>query len=170
VSGLLRSIGLHGTLAVAALALLLIVTASQSGRFSASTSSQTDTVDIAVEHREILSLHVQMSERDGQALVMIGQEGTETIAVSVPATWQRGEVRNASLDTITAEPPMLGFVRWQLPGNASVTFRVLHAPSQLLLHNPTNVPLKVSFVRVDLETDTVQQDVILVQEEAVVLE
>jgi len=169
VSGLLRSIGLHGTLAVTALAFLLFVTASQSEYLNADISSL-DTVDIAVEHKDPLSLRVQMSERAGQALIVIEQEGTENISVSVPAAWKRGEVRNASLDAISAEAPMLGFVRWQLPGSSSVTFSILDAPSRLLLHNPTKVPLKVSFMRVNLETDEVEQNVILVKDEAVILE
>lgn len=153
------------------MALLLIIATVRSNHWSASVlSGENGTVDIAFEHSGPLSVQLHMSTRAGQALVMLTNQEAATIAVSVPATWERGEVRNASLQAVSVEPPMLGFVRWHLPGKSSVMFRVPHAPDKFLVHNPSDAPLKLTFIRVDLETEEVRQDVVLVKEDAVILE
>jgi hypothetical protein len=125
------------------------------------------TTDIAVEHTEPVSLRLDVSLLNGQALVDISHDSTETIKVSLPSDWQRGEVRGVALKDVSAEAPMLGFTRWQLPPQAGVTYQAYQAPQGIMIHNPSGERLKITFTRVDLETEEVLYNVKLVQEGAV---
>lgn len=108
-----------------------------------------------------------MSTLKGQALVEISHEGNEEVLVSVPSSWRRSEVRNALLASVSSEAPALGFTRWHFPPETSVTFYAQHAPESLLIHNPTKIPLKVRAIHVDMETENVKQEIVLIKDESV---
>ena len=126
-------------------------------------------VDIGIEHSEPLSIGMEVGVRSGSAVVEFFSESPETILISVPSTWVRREVRNASISDVTAEPPSLGYTRWTLPPRAGISFRAPEAPDTVVLHNPTEVQMKLSLVRVDLETEEVERDVLLIQEDTMTL-
>jgi len=126
-------------------------------------------VDMAVEHTQNLGVNIAMSTLDGQSIMEIGHDGDETIFVSLPEHWIRGEVRHANIGSIISETPMLGFTRWHIPAGSSVTFQALEAPDSILVHNPSKVPLKVKYVVVNLETEDVLQGVRLIMDDSVQL-
>ncbi|MDD5623856.1 MAG: hypothetical protein PHI23_04060 [Candidatus Peribacteraceae bacterium] len=170
----LRSpVGLH--VLAALFAIVAVVVLSQQALHGTSldlTASLTETnmkADIGVEHTGPLSLSLSLSKGEGSGIADIGQYGEETIAVSVPADWQRREVRGAPLASVTADPSTFGFTRWHLPPGTVISFGVPVSPASLILHNPSGVPLKVTLTRVDLEAQSVERDVVLVQESSVQL-
>jgi CO dehydrogenase/acetyl-CoA synthase delta subunit len=133
------------------------------------TPPETITVEIGIEHTAPVSLSLAMSTLKGKALLDLTQESGETIFISLPENWERREVRNVSLHEVAADLSTFGFKRWRLPAGAAVSFTLPIAPDSLILHNPSQVPLKVSITRVDLETSQVTSDVILVQDSPVEL-
>lgn len=126
-------------------------------------------VDIGVEHNEPLSLIMEVGVNGDDAVVEFFSESPETILISVPSTWVRREVRNAPIHTVTSEPPSIGFTRWTLPARAGISFKVTDAPDSVILHNPSEVQMKLILNRVDLEKEEVERDVLLIQDDTVKL-
>ncbi|MBU0767227.1 hypothetical protein KKF55_05650 [Patescibacteria group bacterium] len=121
-------------------------------------------VEIGVEHEFPLSIALSVSELKGSGLLDIKQEGEEVVSISLPSSWQRKEVRNVSLSEVTEESASFGFKRYQLPAGASVTFAISQYPDTLLIHNPSGITMKVDLKIVDLQTNTVEANVVLVQD------
>lgn len=126
-------------------------------------------VHIGIEHTAPVSLSLTVSTAAEGALIDLRQDGREDIYVSVPASWVRYEVRNVPLSTVTADPPSFGFIRWRLLPGASVTFATIDLFSHLTLHNPSEIPMQLEITRVNLLTEIVAYNVILVQETPVEL-
>lgn len=120
-------------------------------------------VDIGVEHSKPLSLSLEVAVLHDNAVAEFYSESEETILISVPSTWVRREVKHAQLSEVTSEAPALGFTRWTLPPRAGISFRVPQTPDSLILHNPTGVQMMLSLTQIDLPTETVNEDVVLVQ-------
>ncbi|MFH1670347.1 MAG: hypothetical protein ABIA92_02040 [Patescibacteria group bacterium] len=121
-------------------------------------------VEIGVEHELPLSLSLSASELKGKGLMDIRQEGEEMVFISLPSGWQRKEVRNVPLSSITQEDTSFGFTRYRIPAGASVTFAIPQYPDTLLVHNPSGIALKVALTMVNLQTNTVETNVVLVQD------
>lgn len=119
--------------------------------------------ELGVEHTESLGLTMELSALHGKGIAEISHDGKETVFVSVPQDWTKREVRNVPISSVTSDPPSLGFARWHIPSGARISFTVPSAPSKIILHHPSDTPLKVDITRVNLDADTVDRDVILVQ-------
>lgn len=160
----------HGVLFTAGFIALLAAGAATNEALNASlVHGNVSAVDIAVEHKESTHLTMNTSTRGDRGLVELSHDSSETILVSLPSEWLRREVRHASLSDIQPEPPTFGFTRWKLPGGARVTFEAQQALQGVILHNPSKVPLRVSFTHVDLETEETLHDSRFVQDNAMQL-
>ena len=148
---------------------LIILGALGASTLDFTVSVQPKSVDIAVEHADPLSLELDMSMLNGKGIMEIASDGNVAVLISVPSNWQRGEVRNAKLEQVTSEPEMLGYTRWAFPPHASITYKIPETPISVLMHNPSKIPLKVSYTLVDLETEEVTKDVLLIKDEALTL-
>lgn len=126
-------------------------------------------VDIGVEHEKPLALSFEMGVLGNIAVAEFYSQSEETILISVPSTWVRREVKNAPIHLVTSEPPSLGFTRWSLPPRAGISFRITDTPDSVILHNPSGVQMKLDLAYVDLQTDTVEKDVLLIQTDTVKL-
>lgn len=126
-------------------------------------------VRIGVEHAAPTTLSITRAIDASMLPVDIANEGDSPMHVSLPQEWARDEVRNVPLSALVADAPMFGYRRWLLPATASVTFHVPANWKELIIENPSDVPLKVKMVIVDLQKSEVKRDVYLVQEEPLVL-
>lgn len=155
------ALGIHGLLAAAALLSVVLVIGTR--RTEAPSAANAEHIaDMAIEHDAPATLTVAASILHGGALIELANTNADAVYISVPSDWQRSEVRNAPLAAVQQEPPMLGYVRWHIPAGARVSFRAPQAPGGVLLHNPNKQPLKVTVILVELEDDTVMQDIVLV--------
>jgi len=158
----------HIILSVGALALILgiAVQTMEQSPFVRATLLQ-GTVDIGIEHTNPLSLRFEYTTRNGEALLRIVHSSDETIFVSIPAEWERGEVSGTSLSAVHKDKPTFGFVRWHFPPHSGITFSIEHAPENIVIHNSSEFPLKLRTANADLLAETVQRDVFLIQDAAV---
>ncbi len=120
--------------------------------------------EIGVEHVRPLSLSLTVSTNGKSGVVDLGHDGSGTAYLSLPSSWMRREVRGTTLAAVVADPPTFGFTRWAIPAGSTVSFAVPVAPETILLHNPSGVPLQIKLTRVDLVTQEVERDVILIQD------
>ena len=121
-------------------------------------------MDIGIEHNLPAILDLTISRvRDGARIEILQQSG-ESMLLSLPDTWRRGEVRGARIIDIISEDPTFGFARWTIPPDVSVSFMVDTAPEQIVVHNPSAVPLQVLVTDIDLAEETVSRDVVLILE------
>jgi hypothetical protein len=74
-------------------------------------------------------------------------------------------VRGARLDDVEQTETGLGFIRWKLPQNATVSFLAQQMPVHLIAHHPSNILIKIQLSRVNLADDSVTHDTILLQGE-----
>lgn len=153
----------------AGIALIALIILSMSAVSPPSFASLLDknTADIGIEHTDPLSLSMQVGVSAYGGYIEFFTETSETILISVPSTWVRREVKNAQLHEVTSEVPSLGFTRWTLPPRAGISFTMPEPPDSAVLHNPSGAPLKLDLSFVDLTNDTVDKEVVLVQNNTV---
>ena len=120
-------------------------------------------IDIGIEHNQPISVNIEIGTLNGAAVIDIELETDETTYLSVPSGWTLREVHNTTLDAVVSEEPTFGFLRWTIPPRAGVSFAVSKAPGSILFHNPSGTTAKVHLIRIDLNTETVEEDVILIQ-------
>ena len=154
----------HVTIAAAAgvLLLLLFVTQSQSLLGSVTKGSP---AEIGIEHTESVALDIALAiGADGSGIIELAHDASETAQISVPDDWVLREVRGKALSEILSDPPSFGFTRWHVPAKATLSFRVPQIPSSLSAHNPSSAPLKIKLTKVDLESEKVERNVVLLKE------
>ncbi len=132
--------------------------------FGAKTSA-----DIGIEHALPLSLRMEVGVKANAGYVEFLAETDETIFLSVPSTWVRREVWNVPIYEVTSEAPSLGFTRWHLPPHAGISFHMPDAPASVILHNPSDVQMKLDLTYVDVNSETVKKETVLIQERTVKL-
>lgn len=146
------------------IALIVLSTYAMSGPSLASVLGKT-VVDIGVEHEKPLSLTMEVGVNGKSGMIEFFTETDENILISVPSTWIRREVWNAPIETVTSEPPSLGLSRWTLPPRSGISFTMRDAPDSVILHNPTGVQMKLNLTYIDVVSDTVKREVVLIQED-----
>lgn len=124
-------------------------------------------LDIGVEHTQPMTLDITITKNDTLRMVEIGNDILETIAVSLPEHWKRGEVKYVALKSVTADPASFGYIRWHLPPKAIVSYKTNQPFEHLNMHNPSGVPLKIRLTVVDLLKNTGEHEVYLVKEGSV---
>lgn len=155
----------HIILSLGSLALLLAIAGQTIERSpSLRAALQGTTADIGIEHTRPLSLTLEYAEKEGSAIMRVSHESDETISISFPAQWERGEVSGAPLSAFRSDASVFGSVRSHLPPRSGITFSIRSAPEHIVVHNPSQAPLKLNTVNVDLTNGAVRRDVFLVQE------
>lgn len=157
-----RHIGIH---IVIASAVFLGITALSNGPLKATILEwQTEgRVSIAVEHEESAALALDVSTLEGSAIIDCINEGGATLLLSLPDSWSRREVRRARLEDVAPIETGLGYIRWTLPPGATLSMYVPESPKHLTLHHASTSLLKVRVSRVDLQDNSVDRDMMLVQ-------
>ena len=97
-------------------------------------------------------------------MIELTHDAKDMIFLSVPADWQRTEVRGVTLASVVAEVPALGFVRFHLPPRAAISFVTSGTWQHLTLENPDRILMTVKMTSVDSDKKSVTKDVILVKE------
>lgn len=118
---------------------------------------------MAIEHGQVASIAITRGERNGTAIIEFRNDGEHTVLLSLPDNWKRREVRGARLEDFGPTQTGLGYIRWTLPAKATISMAASVAPRHLTLHHPTASPLKVELQRIDLERDSVDRNVLLIQ-------
>jgi hypothetical protein len=125
------------------------------------------TVDIGIEHSQPLSVRMEYSVRNTNGIMRIGSDSSETISISLPEQWERGEVTGAPLSALRKDDPMFGYTRWHVPEKTTITFKIPKVPEHIVLHNPSTAPLKLTVAKVDLETGAIEKDILLIRDSTV---
>jgi hypothetical protein len=147
-------------MALLCMALFVFVFAQSS--VSGSDTAQTE-VHFGIEHMLPLTLTIATDEGMHGSVIEMGHNSQETIYLSVPDSWKRHEVKNIPLKDVAKEPPSFGYIRWTFPPGALVSFTTKTYPDSLVLHNPSEIPLKVDIIRTNLQTETVTKDIKIIQ-------
>lgn len=119
---------------------------------------------IALEHVQPVTLHVTRMTSSGTNVIEIGFTGTGTVAIHVPTSWTRMEVRGAPIDSVTAQPQEWSFTQWTMPAGATVRFEAEN-PGRITLQNPSGVPVTVSTTTVNVRTGTREDEAFIVTTE-----
>jgi hypothetical protein len=164
------SLRFHTFVAFLVLAIIAITMVGGADRFETLRAALADnTADIGIEHTLPLSLQMEFGEQGGKALLHVIQESEETITMSIPSGWERGEVSGVTLDAVKEVGTTFGFTQWQIPGQSSVYFRIPQTPKTVVIHSPSDAPLKIFTTRANLDEGTVERDVVLIHDTPVPL-
>lgn len=125
------------------------------------------TADIGVEHADSLSMRLEYATRGTAAMIHIEHDGEHPIAVSVPSLWRQQEVTGAELKGFRQDDSVFGYARWRMPAKSGMTFFIPRAPGHIVIHHPSAATLKLSTTNVNLENDTVEKNIFLMQEGSV---
>lgn len=98
---------------------------------------------VAVEHSAPATMRVARLASSGTNVYEITFTGSGVMAVHLPSSWKRTEVRGAPIATMVGEPQQWEYVRWTMPSGATARFQTPN-PGHITLHNPSNIPLTVS--------------------------
>jgi hypothetical protein len=126
-------------------------------------------VTIGLEHGTGMALALTVTNGSGGAIIDIGHDAVTLIAVSVPTTWTRTEVRGVPLSSVTSQEAALGFTRWTLPAGASVTYRSNERIGEVILRSGSNTPFQVKLTTVEGRTGQALHDVFLAGSEPLTL-
>gem|GEM_PF-994160 len=162
---------LHATAAVAAIVAVVVLSQGALKKGAPSLTAALlpgERVEIALEHTKPVTLSLSFTTNGLKGVADIRHDALETVHVSLPSAWTRREVGGVPLAAVTADEPAFGFTRWSLPAGAVVSFDVT-PPSKILLHNPSGIPTEVELTRVNLDKNTVERDIILIQEGSALL-
>lgn len=154
---------------IAALALVLVLLWGILMQLPRDRTRPLPSIDIGVEHEGSAAIALTFAVTSPAPLIDIGNEGKEPVRISLPDTWQRGEVRFVPLAAIDAKESGFGYRSWTLPPRAVLSFRAPSAWNALSVFNPSGTPLFVRVVRVNLTTSTTEHDAYIVTKEALVL-
>lgn len=120
--------------------------------------------DIAIEHTAPVTLRISRLRGSGANVFDVGFSGSGTIALHLPASWIRQEVRGAPIASVTHEPQAWDFVRWTLPAGATVRFDTPD-PGRVTLHNPSGIPVTVRTTTVSAATNAKDDDATIVTDD-----
>lgn len=123
---------------------------------------------VAVEHSAPAAMRVARLASSGTNIYEITFTGSGTMAVHLPSSWKRTEVRGAPIASMVAEPQQWDYVRWTMPSDATARFETPN-PGRVTLLNPSGIPLTVTAVRVDVERRERQEDAMIVTDDPFVL-
>ena len=154
---------LHGTASTAAFLMIVAIALGFSVTTTRGISEAEKTAHMGIEHTEPLTLAITQKEQAGRAIIDIESSTDETIFVSVPDQWKMREAHGAPLTDIQAEEPSFGFIRWQFPPKVTVSFLTPLAPDSLILHNPSQIPIKVVVTTLDAANNSGKRSIVLVQ-------
>jgi hypothetical protein len=97
---------------------------------------------VAVEHSAPAAMRVARLASSGTNVYEIGFTGSGVMAVHLPSSWKRTEVRGIPIANMIGEPQQWEYVRWVMPSGATARFETPY-PGRVTLHNPSNIPLTV---------------------------
>lgn len=100
---------------------------------------------VAVEHVAPATMRVARLASSGTNVYDVTITGSGLLAVHLPRSWTRVELRGATLDRMPGEPQEWDYVRWTMPSGATARFEAPD-PGRVLLHNPSGIPLTVTTV------------------------
>lgn len=124
---------------------------------------------LTIENSVPLTLRAEMSFLKTRMLVYLSHDSRSNPVLSVPENWQRQEIKGADFYEFEFGPPEMGFSRFVLPPSATVSFLVPAALDKLLLHHPSDSPLKVELITVNLNNESADRTVLLVGQPVVTL-
>lgn len=160
------SIGLQGKIAILAL-LPLAIWGAYRGLIEHRTPDSSNEVQVAIEHEASAGITVTHAIGGQAPFADIENENDFPIHISLPAAWERGEVKGAALSDVASDAPDFGFRRWRIPATSIVSFKTGNEWQILKVHNASPSLLKVRVITVDLATNTTSSDVQFVQQEDV---
>jgi hypothetical protein len=156
---------LHLRIALFTLLGLLLWTALRFVSEQRATEIHAQPIAIAIEHAGNAAVTLTRSTKHMPQFVDFSNDGAQAIRISLPAAWERGEVRNAALSEIVTEEPSPGYRRWQLPAGATLSFLNPLPATAWTVHNPSGLPLRLRTVMVDIDSGRVMREVYLLSEE-----
>lgn len=162
---------LHAAAAVAAVVAVVVLSQGALREGASSLTAELipgERAEIGLEHTKPVTLSLSFTTNGPKGIADIRHDALETVHVSLPSSWTKREVGGVPLAAVTADPPVFGFTRWSVPAGAVVSFDVT-PPSTILLHNPSGIPAEVRLTRVNLTKNSVERNIILVQEGSVLL-
>lgn len=123
---------------------------------------------IAVEHVAPVVIEISRLVSSGTNVLEFTVAGSGGIALHVPRSWSRQEVRGSPLSSITSTPQDWNFVRWTIPSGSTVRFDAPN-PGRITLHNPSGIRMTVTAVNINPKTGTREDDARIVTDDPYVL-
>jgi|GEM_PF-2573716 len=160
-----RVSGSHVTIGFLALCLAVLLGTPVIWLSSGGKAEQRET-HIAVEHTTPATLRIARLASSGANIFEFTLIGSGSIAVHLPSSWKRQEVRGVPIARMTSEPQDMDYVRWTLPAGATARFETPH-PGRITLHNPSEIPLTVRTTTV--RDGMLDDDAFIVTDESYVL-
>lgn len=118
-------------------------------------------IDIGIEHSQSAAVSFTRSADTRPQFIDVANEGKETVFISLPAAWERGEVRGGALSSVAQDRPMFGYSRWRIPAGLTIAFKSSLRWDGATFHNPSGVPLRIKIITVHLKKGTSEREVYL---------
>jgi uncharacterized protein (UPF0548 family) len=154
----------QATVAIASVLLLGITMIAGRGHMGTLRgSAQGDAASVTITHAAARTVTLRETSHHAPGLVELSARDGQASA-RVPEDWTLREVRGASLSEVPGDPPAHGERRWTLATGAVLSFTTPRSTA-LRIRNDAVTPLLVRYVLVDLETERVREDSVLMGRE-----
>jgi hypothetical protein len=136
---------------------------------SQAASKNTHQAEMAIEHTSPLTISLDIHSLLRGGVIKISHDGNEIIGVSVPESWDLEEIHGMALTDLQTDPPEFGFTRYHIEKGITLTFVSTKGPDDILLHNPSEIPISIDLTRIDLSKEKTKRRSILIQKSPVSL-
>ncbi len=171
MSSILKTIGLQCIIAGSAAVILIMMGMIERDVFTTGSGRAMNVVSpatIGLEFEGRLALSCVVAEKDENGYISITNTSAKDIHISLPSSWSRLEVMNASLEETKGELPVFGFTRYKLPKFASLRFAVPELPSDFLFDARGTGVAAVTVKTVHLDDLKTTSQTVLVQKQTLV--
>ncbi len=107
-------------------------------------------VEIGLEFDRSVALEMLFARKGAAGYLSIENPSDSIINVSVPAAWNRTEVRGKPIADFAVGQPDFGFRRWTMPPQSGMNMLLPSAPSDLLFSSPSETTAAITLRSVDL--------------------
>lgn len=121
-------------------------------------------IDIGIEHALPGAVTFTRTADTRPQLIDVTNEGKETMFISLPEAWVRGEVRGGPLSSVAEDRPMFGYRRWHIPAGVTISFQSPLRWGGMTMHNPSGIPLRLKIITVNLKKETTEKEVSLMSD------
>ena len=123
--------------------------------------------DIALEYPDRASAVFTLARKGHNALLIVQNDSSLPLKVSLPDVWSIAEAQAADLQTLkeTSDVPTTSYTRWVLPSKARITFTGKSVPTSLtFVRNRSDRTAAITLHTIDLLSDVRNSRVLLLQE------
>ncbi|MDB4978755.1 MAG: hypothetical protein JWM56_941 [Candidatus Peribacteria bacterium] len=116
---------------------------------------------VTIDHTKPIQVTIAVGNLGSKSVVDVQNKGSETIGVTVPASWKQREVRLGTVADVLSKPASPAHTRWTIPKGTIISFEADTPLAGMHVLNPSRIALHIAYRQLNLQTDAAHEDDVL---------